>query len=187
MIDGFDPGSRKYTFETADGSIMRGGGEEETRPLIYIKFKSMLNGEDRLTISDAVDINYTVTFKGSPLPVYCQAQSALPGRITIDSSCEDVHVVKRLPDPFATYIHQPTPNPSTSGYIDAKFDVPTETSVKMVLVDALGQIAGEVVNEVRQQGRYTAHISTAGLASGIYTLRLEAAGVVKFRKIIVSK
>ena len=187
MIDGFDPGSRKYTFETADGSIMRGGGEDETRPLIFIKFKSMLNGNDRLTISDAVDINYTVTFKNSPLPIYCQAQSALPGRITIDSSCEDVHVVKRLPDPFATYIHQPTPNPATSGYIDAKFDIPTETTVKMVLVDALGQVAGEVVNEVRQQGRYTAHISTSGLANGIYTLRLEAAGVVKFRKIIVSK
>lgn len=187
MIDGFDPGSRKYIYQTADGSIMRGGGEEETRPLIYIKFKSMLNGDDRLTISDAVDINYTVTFNGSPLPVFCQAQSALPGRITIDSSCADVHIVKGLPDPFETYIHQPIPNPATSGYIDTKFDIPTETAVKMVLVDALGQIASEVVNEVRKQGRYTAHISTAGLANGIYTLRLEAAGVVKFRKIIVSK
>lgn len=187
MINGFNPGSREYIFETADGSIMRGGGEEETRPLIYIKFKSMLNGDDRLTVSDAVDINYTVTFNGSPLPVFCQAQSALPGRITIDSSCADVHIVKGLPDPFETYIHQPTPNPATSGYIDTKFDIPTETAVKMVLVDALGQIASEVVNEVRQQGRYTAHISTTGLANGIYTLRLEAAGVVKFRKIIVSK
>jgi hypothetical protein len=187
MIDGYELGSRKYTFETVDGSIMRGGGPEETRPLLFIKFKSSLNGEDRLTIHDAVDINYTVTFKNSPLPVYCQAQSTLPGRITIDSSCADVHIVKRLPDPFATYIHQPTPNPASNGYIDAKFDVPTETAVKLVLVDALGQIAGEVVNEVRQQGRYTAHISTAGLANGIYTLRLEAAGVVKFRKVIVSK
>ncbi|HEY6171793.1 MAG TPA: choice-of-anchor D domain-containing protein, partial [Candidatus Kapabacteria bacterium] len=187
MINGFEPGSRQYTYQTADGSIIRGGGEDETRPLIFIKFKSMLNGADRLTISDQVDINYTVTFKGSPLPVYCQAQSTLPGRITIDSSCEDVHIVKRLADPFATYIHQPTPNPATNGYIDAKFDIPTETAVKMVLVDALGQIAGEVVNEVREQGRYTAHISTAGLANGMYTLRLEAAGVVKFRKIIVSK
>lgn len=187
MIDGVDPGSRKYIYQTADGSIVRGGGEDETRPLLFIKFKSILNDEDRLTISDAVDINYTVSFKNSPLPVFCQAQAALPGRITIDSSCEDVHVVKRLPDPFATYIHQPTPNPASSGYVDAKFDIPTETAVKMVLVDALGQIAGEVVNEVRQQGRYTAHISTVGLANGIYTLRLEAAGVVKFRKIIVSK
>ncbi len=187
MIDGFDPGARKYIFETADGSIMRGGGEDEIRPLIYIKFRSILGEENRLTISDAVDINYTVTFNGSPLPVYCQAQSALPGRITIDSSCADVHIVKGLPEPFETYIHQPTPNPATSGYIDTKFDIPTETAVKMVLVDALGQIASEVVNEVRQQGRYTAHISTIGLANGVYTLRLEAAGVVKFRKIIVSK
>jgi len=100
---------------------------------------------------------------------------------------EDGHIFKGPPIPFETSITQPPPNPSSSGYVDAKFDIPTETAVKMVLVDALGQVAGEVVNEVRQQGRYTAHISTAGLASGIYTLRLEAAGVVKFRKIIVSK
>lgn len=187
IADGFDPGQRKYIYQTADNSIITGGGEDETKPLIFIRFRSLLGDKDRLSISESVDINYNVTFAGSPVPVHCQTQSALPGRIIIDSSCADVHIVKRLPLPFETYIHQPTPNPASNGYIDAVFDIPIETSVKMVLVDALGQIAGEYVNEVRKQGRYTAHISTSGLSNGLYTLRLEAAGDVKFRKIIVSK
>jgi hypothetical protein len=181
-----DLGHVKYTYHTLDGSILRGGGPTETMPLVYIKFHSFLNdGEDRLTFSKAVDINFTITFPNSPLPVYCQAQSSDPGRITIDSSCSIVYVVHNLPVSTVTYIGYPSPNPAPGGMVRTRLDIPEEGSVKLELVDAMGQIAGSLINETMKAGRYEAAINTAGLAPGAYTIRLEAAGVTKLRKLMI--
>jgi hypothetical protein len=159
-----DLGHVKYTYHTLDGSILRGGGPTETMPLVYIKFHSFLNdGEDRLTFSKAVDINFTISFPNSPLPVYCQAQSSDPGRITIDSSCSIVYVVHNLPVSTVTYIGYPSPNPAPGGMVRTRLDIPEEGSVKLELVDAMGQIAGSLINETMKAGRYEAAINTAGV------------------------
>jgi hypothetical protein len=185
-IDQSNPGHSIYTYHTLDGSILRGGGPAETMPLVYIKFHSFLNdGEDRLTFSKAVDINFDIKFPGSPVPVYCQPLSSEPGRITIDSSCSTVYVVHNLPVSTVTYIGYPSPNPAPGGMVRTRLDIPEESAVKLELIDAMGQVAGSLINETMKAGRYEAAINTAGLPPGAYTIRLEAAGVTKLRKLMI--
>lgn len=184
QIGGLDAGVREYNYTSLTGNII-GGGAEETRPLIYIKFRSMLEGADRLSIFDAVDINYNVVFPNSPIPTYCQPLAAEPGRITIDSSCATVHIVKRLGDPLAAYIYNPMPNPSID-VVKVRFDIPSEMPVELQLTNALGEVT-QIVRDVRRSGSYEAVINTQGLAAGAYTLRFRAGDYIKLRKLMISR
>ncbi len=180
-----NPGHSVYSFSTADGSNLIGGGAKETLPLIYVHFKSFLNGEDRTNFSQPIDINYQVNFPNSPVPSKCLIQGAAPGRITLDSTCAVVHVIKGLPDPTEVALAHPNPNPAS--FIEhLEVYIPMETPVKIDVIDMLGNLAMHVINETRKTGVYNVSFDLSTLPSGAYTVKLEAAGKVKLRKILVS-
>ena len=79
---------------------------------------------------------------------------------------------------------QNMPNPGTD-LTSVRFSVPTHGRVVMRLFDVSGRLVRTPVDEMLGPGAYSAPISTAGLAGGVYFYRLEAAGKSLSRRLAV--
>ena len=103
-----------------------------------------------------------------------------PGLITVSAE-SDADVLPRetllepnYPNPF---------NPVTT----ISYAVRESGRVRLDVFDLLGRRVRVLVNDVRPAGRYTVALDGASLASGTYLYRLEAAGEVHVRKMILAK
>ncbi|HEY3250208.1 MAG TPA: T9SS type A sorting domain-containing protein, partial [Ignavibacteria bacterium] len=84
--------------------------------------------------------------------------------------------------PITADISQNYPNPSNpKSKID--FQIPYSAKVSIVIYNILGEVVSTLINEVMQEGYYTAEFDGANLASGIYFYRIIAdGGKEKFSK-----
>jgi hypothetical protein len=181
-------GHSQYYFQTSDGSYVSGGGETEERPILYIKFKSHLSGEDPLVFHEAIDIKYSIVFDHSPVPPDCILSLAPSGKIILDSSCETVYLRQdTLLYPSATYIMPVRPNPVYSGTATFTIDVPHEDAVHLDVMDMRGTKAATILDERRKKGTYDVKWNASQLQAGAYYIRLSTGGQVKYRQMIVIK
>jgi hypothetical protein len=85
---------------------------------------------------------------------------------------------------FALSQNYPNPfNPTTN--ID--FSVTNRGAVKLSVYDLMGRQVATVVNEVKNAGKYTATFDASKMASGVYFYKLETAGNVMTKKMMVLK
>jgi cyclomaltodextrinase / maltogenic alpha-amylase / neopullulanase len=77
--------------------------------------------------------------------------------------------------PAAIALMQNYPNPFNPTTV-ISWQVPIAANVTLAVYDVLGREVETLVNEVRSPGAYSTPWNAAGLASGIYFYRLEAAG-----------
>lgn len=75
----------------------------------------------------------------------------------------------------------PRPNPISSSAI-LPFEVPEAGTVQLVIYDLLGRQVAMIMNEHVSKGRHEAVVETRTLASGVYTVVLEADRVVHARQ-----
>ena len=76
-----------------------------------------------------------------------------------------------IPNKFELYQNYPNPfNPSTT----IKYDLPKESSVKIVVYDILGREITTLVNEIEKAGSYKTVWNASQLASGVYFYRFQA-------------
>jgi len=88
---------------------------------------------------------------------------------------EQFHLQQNYPNPF---------NPTTT----IQFAVPRQALVTIKLYDILGREVRTLVNEEKSPGNYKVLFDAAGLASGTYFYRLEAAGsFVETKKLMLLK
>jgi len=72
----------------------------------------------------------------------------------------------------------PAPNPA-AGAATVRFEVPAAGPVRLTLLDAVGRVVAVLADGARAAGAHTVRVDTAGLAAGLYVVRLaHAAGVV---------
>lgn len=89
-----------------------------------------------------------------------------------------------LQTPKGFVLHQNYPNsfnPSTT----LRFEIPTTAHVVLTVFDVLGRKVALLLNETKMPGVYTTQWDAGGIPSGVYFCRLEAAGLVSMKKIIV--
>jgi hypothetical protein len=87
-----------------------------------------------------------------------------------------------LPKEFALAQNYPNPfNPSTT----IKYDLPTDTHVRLTLFNVLGQNVATLVDEDQRAGYRSVDWNASHVASGIYFYRLEADKFVQTRKLIL--
>ncbi len=103
------------------------------------------------------------------------------GMVTVAGECirpmnaTDKYVVaQNSPNPF---------NPTTS----IQFNIPEDTHVKLVVMDALGREVVVLVNEFREKGSYNSVFDASSVPSGVYFYRFEAPNYHAVRKMIVAK
>ena len=181
-------GYSQYIYQTLDGSVVSGGSDTEAKPLVYIKFKSHLNGEDPARFHSDIDINYNVEFTHAPVPSGCIASVAPSGTITLDSTCERVYLTQdTILYPQGSYIEPVRPNPVFNGRAKFVFDVPAEDVVHLDIIDMLGNKTATVLSESRKPGTYELEWDASLVNAGIYYVRLQTAGQTKLRKMIIAR
>lgn len=89
-----------------------------------------------------------------------------------------------FPEQFALRQNVPNPfNPST----EIRFSIEKAGNVKLTVYDIQGRQVSQVVDAYRHAGEYAVHYDASGLASGIYVYRLESAGKLKHRKMVLTR
>jgi Secretion system C-terminal sorting domain len=85
---------------------------------------------------------------------------------------------------FSLNQNYPNPfNPSTS----ISFTIPEQSQVKLTIYNMLGEKVVELVNEVKNAGKYDIKFTGNNLSSGTYIYRLEAGSFISTRKMILLK
>ncbi|MDO8549843.1 MAG: PQQ-dependent sugar dehydrogenase [Ignavibacteria bacterium] len=81
--------------------------------------------------------------------------------IDLDILRKDYHLRQNYPNPF---------NPSTN----IGFNIPEESKVKIEIINSLGEVVSELVDEVRQSGFYDETWNANNFSSGVYYVRISA-------------
>ncbi len=91
--------------------------------------------------------------------------------------------INNLPIEFSLAQNYPNPfNPTTT----IEYSIPTESNVKLIIYNSLGQKVRELVNSVQPQGKYKVIINATNLVSGIYFYSINAYSLdneLKFQKV----
>jgi len=67
------------------------------------------------------------------------------------------------------------------------YDVPSDMLVSMGIYDVRGRLVDELVNDMREQGRYEVTWNADQHSSGVYMIKMTAGGAVKVQKIMLVK
>jgi len=184
-VDGWI-GNRQITLETYPDNTLQGGGDTVLKPLIYIKFKSTRNDEDPYTFNKYCKIDYDITLNGIEISNDCLAREIIPGEVVLDSACATPQVKTGDYVPTETFLEQNMPNPFNPSTV-IRYDVGREGWTKVEVLNDLGQTVATLVDAVQKPGHYSTTFNAAGLSSGVYYTRLNVAGTVKTRKMVLSK
>jgi len=94
------------------------------------------------------------------------------------------HISPELPTRFALRQNYPNPfNPSTT----LSFNIPHSSFVILKVYNILGQEVRTLVNEKKDAGAHMVRFNAEGLPSGVYVYRIESAGHVASRKMLLLK
>ena len=93
-------------------------------------------------------------------------------------------VNENFPSDFKLFQNYPNPfNPVTN--ID--YQIPVQSSVKIVIVNTLGQVVSTLVDEVKTTGKYNLKFNGSGLSSGVYFVHFTAGKYFTTNKMIMLK
>jgi len=88
------------------------------------------------------------------------------------------------PREFALNQNYPNPfNPTTN----IQYDIPNDVFVNIKVYDMLGREVAELVNEVKNAGRYIVGFNGSNLASGIYYYKIKAGSFEQTRRMVLIK
>jgi hypothetical protein len=68
-----------------------------------------------------------------------------------------------------------------------QYQLPGAGPVRLTVYDILGREVARLVDGIQQPGNHEARFDGGGLASGVYLYRLQTAGFVQERKMILQK
>ncbi len=67
------------------------------------------------------------------------------------------------------------------------YDVPSDMTVSMGIYDVRGRLVEELVNNMREQGRYEIAWNADQHSSGVYMVKMTAGSTVKVQKVMLVK
>lgn len=162
--------SLTITFKKAD-SVLAAAGKQVGDNINLIWSILMTDGTD--TVQTSTYSTSTTLFT----PVY--------NKITL-TRATDTPIEKNngIPHKFALDQNYPNPfNPTTNIH----YSLPKSSRVTLTVYDLLGRTVAVLVNKVQSTGAYTINFDASRLSSGMYFYRLEAAGKVMTRKMVLIK
>jgi hypothetical protein len=83
-------------------------------------------------------------------------------------------------------LSQNYPNPF-NGNTEIRFTVPSSSHVTLTVFDVLGRVKAVLNDKTLEAGEHSTILSSADYSSGIYIVRMSAAGFSTFRKLVVLK
>jgi hypothetical protein len=67
------------------------------------------------------------------------------------------------------------------------YDVPSDMVISMGIYDVRGRLVDELVNDLREQGRYEVTWNADQHSSGVYMIKMIAGSTVKVQKVMLVK
>jgi Secretion system C-terminal sorting domain/Abnormal spindle-like microcephaly-assoc'd, ASPM-SPD-2-Hydin len=134
---------------------------------------------DRVNALNSIDDNSTNEFVAGCRDGRIKCFDGGPGVVIgiISSNTE-------IPESFALHQNYPNPfNPATN----IKFDIPTQSFVKLSVFDILGREVEILVNSELLPGVYNADWNASSFASGVYFFRMEAGEFTDVNKMVLVK
>jgi hypothetical protein len=95
-------------------------------------------------------------------------------------------VAEQAAQPVAYALSQNFPNPFNPSTL-IQYQLPGAGPVRLTVYDILGREVARLVDGIQQPGTHEARFDGGGLASGVYLYRLQTAGFVQERKMILQK
>ena len=95
-------------------------------------------------------------------------------------------ISRRTGNEVLPILGQNTPNPFNPS-TNISFSLPEQTHVTLDVFNVVGERVAQLVDEVRGAGDYSVNFDARDLASGMYFYRLQTAGFVSTKKLIVVK
>jgi len=97
---------------------------------------------------------------------------------------EEVNVDLALLLEYSLEQNYPNPfNPTTT----IKYAIAEDGFVKLAVYNMLGEEVATIANNVQKAGRYEVNFNAAGLSSGVYVYRIEAANFTSSKKLVLMK
>ena len=88
--------------------------------------------------------------------------------------------------PSSLILHAPFPNPAARG-VTLQYELPEATEVRIAVYDVLGREVARPITQKQLAGRTQTRLSLSGLASGVYFVRLTAAGSTQTRRLTITQ
>lgn len=181
-------GQSLYTIDKATGATTL-VGNTGVNAIADLEFDATGNlfglaGFGPSAVSDFVQINPT-TAKATKLgSTGFKSAYSLVMRGTIPTAVEAPRAESNAPKFFALAQNHPNPfNPTTT----IKFYLPANAEAKLKVFDLAGREVATLVHGKLAAGEHEAHFEAGALAAGVYVYRLEAAGQVATRKLLLVK
>lgn len=183
---GGDWGERILKVKMWGGANLQGGGPDESRPLIVVKFRSFLaEGEDRIDFQEDVPIHYSLQLQDKQIEDFCIAQRVRTGVIALDSTCAEIHLV--IPRQATTPTLDPnSPNPFNPSTV-LPFTVPGDLPVKLEVLNEFGFVVKTLIDGPTGPGAHKITFNASELSSGVYVARMTYAGRVNMRRMVLVK
>ena len=143
-------------------------GVSSSLPKDWLMAYTSENGKTKIVMAGLTPVNESIL--GNVLVKIYQKEDrvAVSGTAFInesDAQSLETMTVNRIPDAFTLNQNYPNPfNPSTK----VGFSVPSESNVRIIIYNTLGQVVKELVNEVKKAGYYETVFNAGGLSSGMY-------------------
>jgi hypothetical protein len=143
----------------------------EPREVMQFDFGGALTGEDTVwgfgtLLAKGIGIIEERYFEGD----YCVLQGAIINGVKYGNIVSIDESAKVLPEKIALYQNYPNPfNPSTL----IRYEISKTTSVKLKVVNLLGEEVSMLVNEVKYPGKYETEFNASHLGSGLYIAILQ--------------
>jgi len=133
----------------------------------------MFTPQDTLTQAGYIILTHNTT--GSPDTLVVSAKGSI---LTAAKSGID------LPTAYAISQNYPNPfNPTTA----INYDIPQRTFVSVKIYDILGRDVAQIVNEVKQPGRYSVRFDGLNMSSGAYFYSITAGNFHQVKKMVLLK
>jgi endonuclease I len=149
-----------------------GGGNSSTNANFFNGMKDVLykwHREDPVDAKELARTHAIATYQGKPNPFVLDSTLVRRAYFFVPTSIESPEPIARE---FTVSPAYPNPfNPQTS----VQLTLDRSSAVTAVLVDAMGREVLTVANGTYPQGAHTLRVNGAGLASGIYFLRILSA------------
>ncbi len=198
------PIAQRYSTFSGWYSFTAVGGDSLFGWLVLSKAKVPIGAaffSNKTTRASYTQFNATIGYFGSGVPDSCQMWFGITGS---GANNDTIHVgstfnlddlllsgtaagvAEQTSQPLAYALSQNFPNPfnpsTLIGYL-----LPGAGPVRLTVYDILGREVATLVDGIQQPGPHEARFDGGGLSSGVYLYRLQTAGFVQQKKMILQK
>ncbi len=141
--------------------------------------------ELQILLSDTSTTEFSPTVEASFLERdSCINITAHDGKITVNTCVIDIRPII-VEGQYA--LAEVAPNPVIGSEFDLNYSVAIEAPTRIELYNTNKELIRSIINATRRPGKYTNHVSTEGLASGVYFIVMRSGPFSEMRRLVIVK